>query len=98
MLRPGARVYITFKSKVMHFFGEDEINLLTDKENVIGKLPEKEVFTTDESPAQAQKRKFCCKKKADKQAAEDETADEKPKKKLFRGKGKETKQQAENDG
>ena len=43
MLRAGAGVYITFKSKVMHFFNaESEINLLCDKENVIGKTPEKE--------------------------------------------------------
>ena len=98
MLRTGARVYITFKSKVMHFFGEDEINLLTDKENVIGKLPEKEVSTTDEPPAQAQKRKFCWKKKAEKQATEDEQTDEKPKKKTSRKKDKETEQQAENVG
>ncbi len=68
MLRTGARVYITFKSKVMHFFGEDEINLLTDKENVIGKLPEREIPAEllEEEP----KKRLFKRKKADKQADE----------------------------
>ena len=64
MLKAGAGVYITFKSKVMHFFNaESEINLLCDKEGVIGKTPEKEKPEKTEE-AKLRKRLFGRKKKA----------------------------------
>ena len=33
-LTRGAKLYISFESRVMHFFGPDGINLLTDLKNV----------------------------------------------------------------
>lgn len=64
MLKAGAGVYIAFKSKVMHFFNaESEINLLCDKEGVIGKTPEKEIPEKAED-AKPKKRLFGRKKKA----------------------------------
>ncbi|MCH5351137.1 MAG: sn-glycerol-3-phosphate ABC transporter ATP-binding protein UgpC [Clostridiales bacterium] len=52
-LLPGVRIYVTFRSKVMHFFNaESEQNLLTEQKSIEGKSEEsaEEAISSDKEP------------------------------------------------
>lgn len=88
LLVQGAKIYVTFESKVMHFFDtETRINLLTDKDNVpVNELPKEEAASAATAPAPEEfekkslfKKLFskkCAKKCSEQDAAAPEIAEE----------------------